>query len=93
MRHPGGVPRRRRGPGRRPGAAGRAGGRRRPGRAGSRRRPARLAPGRRRRLLLVAGAVRSAQVPAHRWLPYTLDAPTPGLPPSCTRAWSTSPAS
>ncbi|KAB1118765.1 DUF2309 family protein [Micromonospora aurantiaca] len=28
-------------------------------------------------LLLVAGAVRSAQVPAHRWLPYTLDAPTP----------------
>ncbi|WP_431943468.1 putative inorganic carbon transporter subunit DabA [Micromonospora marina] len=28
-------------------------------------------------LLLVAGAVRSAQVPAHRWLPSTLDAPTP----------------
>ncbi|GAA3753172.1 putative inorganic carbon transporter subunit DabA [Micromonospora maritima] len=28
-------------------------------------------------LLLMAGAVRSAQVPAHRWLPYTLDAPTP----------------
>ncbi|MFI2710789.1 putative inorganic carbon transporter subunit DabA [Micromonospora sp. NPDC018662] len=28
-------------------------------------------------LLLVAGMVRSAQVPAHRWLPSTLDAPTP----------------
>ncbi|RKN41137.1 putative inorganic carbon transporter subunit DabA [Micromonospora endolithica] len=28
-------------------------------------------------LLLVAGMVRSAQVPAHRWLPHTLDAPTP----------------
>ncbi|WMF04500.1 putative inorganic carbon transporter subunit DabA [Micromonospora robiginosa] len=28
-------------------------------------------------LLLVAAGVRSAQVPAHRWLPSTLDAPTP----------------
>ncbi|PTA45511.1 putative inorganic carbon transporter subunit DabA [Micromonospora sp. RP3T] len=28
-------------------------------------------------LLLVAAMVRSAQVPAHRWLPSTLDAPTP----------------
>ncbi|MDG4800334.1 putative inorganic carbon transporter subunit DabA [Micromonospora sp. WMMD980] len=28
-------------------------------------------------LLLVAAVVRSAQVPAHRWLPSTLDAPTP----------------